>query len=421
MGFRKHQFGHQFARMAASAVCIGITLSGCALLSPSAPSPNVTVLPAPSRTATAPHGTTTHSQPLPSENATHTRGEVIVEPAQRAMVVILPLKSAAFKEVASAVRAGIQAGAERAATPQLRWQVQVMQTDDSTQESADAFATAQTGAAVAVIGPLPRNAVNAALSVSVARPTVLLNLPPPGTTLQGPVLAFSLALDAQARFLADAAWLEAAPRVAAAANGQTRKPRALILQSGATSSSQALSRRTANGFAQQFVLKGGEVEFLEVSSATAARLPERIKPSSIDTLFMAVDAPLARVVRPFLPRELPVWGTSELNTGSVTERTELDGLRFADMPWLLKPDDLAVISYPRPVLAEEAMRWYAFGIDAFRLALELSEGKRNIDIDGVTGRLKVNANNGGVVERIPMLGIIKNGQATTDAALGMVQ
>jgi|GEM_PF-1186255 len=411
MGFRKHGFSHRFAHLLASLVYV-CTLSGCSLLLPSKTSSGLNGLATPDRPIHS-SNVTASSPAVSSTNASSPPASAPIEVTQRNMIAILPLNSSTFKEVANAVRAGIQAGAERASTPELRWQVQFIQTDDNAQESADAFANAQTSRVAAVIGPLTRNSVNAALNVSIARPTILLNLPPPDVIMQGPVLAFSLALEAQARFLADAAWLEAAPRLAAFSQGQLRKPRALILQNR-TSATQTLSRRTANGFAQQFVLKGGEVEFLEVSLTTAARLPEQLKPGSIDTIFMALEAPLARAVRPFLPRDLPVWGTSELNTGRITEMNELEGLHFADMPWLLRPDDLAVMAYPRPELTEENMRWYAFGIDAFRLALELSAGKQNVELDGLTGRLRANATHKGIVERIPILASIKNGKAVAD-------
>ncbi|MBX7229437.1 MAG: penicillin-binding protein activator [Burkholderiaceae bacterium] len=411
MGFGKHRFSHRLAHLLASLVYV-CTLSGCSSLLPSKSSSGINDVAASKRSSDSSNVTASSSAVL-STNASPRPASNPVEVTQRSMIAILPLNSPTFKEVANSVRAGIQAGAERASTPELRWQVQFIQTDDNVQESTDAFANAQISQAVAVLGPLTRNAVNAALNISITKPTVLLNLPPPGVVTQGPVLAFSLSLEAQARFLADAAWSEAAPRVALFSQGQAAKPRALILQNKA-SSAQSLSRRTANGFAQQFVLKGGEVEFLEVSLTTAARLSEQLKPDSIDTVFMALEAPLARAVRPFLPRDLPVWGTSELNTGQITEMNELEGLHFTDMPWLLRLDDLAVMAYPRPDLTAENMRWYAFGIDAFRLALELSTGKQNVELDGVTGRLRANATHRGIVERIPILASIKNGKALAD-------
>jgi uncharacterized protein len=95
---------------------------------------------------------------------------------------------------------------------------------------------------------------------------------------------------------------------------------------------------------------------------------------------------------------------------------ELNDLRFADMPWLLSQDSPAVMSYPRPALTDENMRWYAFGIDAFRLAFELAQGKSAIDLDGVTGRLRAGGGAGAVVERVPMMGTVRNGVPVGEGA-----
>ena len=322
-------------------------------------------------------------------------------PTTRTVAVILPTQSKAFKTAAEAVQAGIYAAIERSAEP---WQVQLLETDDSTQQAADAFARAQTGEASVVIGPLPRNAVNAAVGVAMARPTVLLNLPENLSQLTGPVLAFSMALDAQARHVASASLSELGPRMGG------RKPRALLIQNAAANT-QTLSRRIGTGFAQQFIIQGGSVETLDTTSTTASRLPERIKNLNLDfdLVFLALDAPLARTVKPFLPRELPAWGTAQLVSGAPIEIAQLNELHFADMPWILSPDSPAVMSYSRPNLFDENLRWYAFGIDAFRLAVELAEGNKNIDLDGVTGRLRAGGKAGAIVERIPVIGVIRNG------------
>ncbi len=363
-----------------------------------------TTLPA---VALAPKILAANNPPLPAQAPVRAAGQAA---SQRNVAVILPTQSSAFKVAADAVRAGIAAAIERANTADGTWKLQLLETDDSPKQAADAFANAQTGDATVVIGPLPRNAVTAAMAVAVARPTVLLNLPEANTPLTGPVLAFSMALDAQARHVADAAYAEIAPRLA-------RKPRALVVQNAAANS-QALSRRIGAGFAQQFILQGGEVDSIDTTNAGAARIPERIKtmPAGFDLVFLALDAPQARVVRPFLPRELPVWGTSQLITGSAAELAELNDLRFADMPWLLNQDSPAVMSYPRPALSEENMRWYAFGIDAFRLAFELAQGKSTINLDGVTGRLRAGGSAGAVVERAPTMGTVRNGVPVGEGA-----
>jgi outer membrane PBP1 activator LpoA protein len=72
---------------------------------------------------------------------------------------------------------------------------------------------------------------------------------------------------------------------------------------------------------------------------------------------------------------------------------ELDGLRVVDLPWLIRPDNRAVMMYPRPLDAEQAptmSRLYALGIDAFLVARELAlRPGEPVVIDGVTGHLEV--------------------------------
>ena len=65
------------------------------------------------------------------------------------------------------------------------------------------------------------------------------------------------------------------------------------------------------------------------------------------------------------------------------------GVRFLDMPWLLQPELPVVMAYPRPAYRDgvELDRFYALGIDAFRVAAAMLSGKADGTLDGVTGRL----------------------------------
>jgi outer membrane PBP1 activator LpoA protein len=85
------------------------------------------------------------------------------------------------------------------------------------------------------------------------------------------------------------------------------------------------------------------------------------------------------------------YGTSQLNPGLKTgpNTGDVPDVRFVDMPWMVQPDHPAVMIYGRPGSREsdDLERLYALGIDAFRLAEDLLEGKREIELDGVTGRL----------------------------------
>jgi hypothetical protein len=68
---------------------------------------------------------------------------------------------------------------------------------------------------------------------------------------------------------------------------------------------------------------------------------------------------------------------------------DLADVQFLDMPWLLQPEKPVVMVYPRPQYDEsvELSRFYALGIDAFRIAMVLLGGRPNSAFDGVTGKL----------------------------------
>lgn len=111
---------------------------------------------------------------------------------------------------------------------------------------------------------------------------------------------------------------------------------------------------------------------------------------------------------------LPAYGTSQLNPGSggSSGLIDLADVSFVDMPWMLQPDHPAVMVYERSAVREsdDLERLRALGIDAFRVAQELLAGKREIEIDGVTGRLVLSAD--GQVRRTLPVARIVSGQLT---------
>jgi len=66
-----------------------------------------------------------------------------------------------------------------------------------------------------------------------------------------------------------------------------------------------------------------------------------------------------------------------------------------DMPWLLQPDHPAVMVYARPdtpaPIAGDGERLFAFGIDAYRIAVDLLGESRiaREPLDGVTGQISM--------------------------------
>jgi outer membrane PBP1 activator LpoA protein len=148
-------------------------------------------------------------------------------------------------------------------------------------------------------------------------------------------------------------------------------------------------------FVQAFE-RGGGHHIADYAYASDSAALERMKQAAslgvADMVFYAIDAQRLRAVRSFMPT-ITAYGTSQVNPGlnSGLSGAEVSDVRFVDMPWMVQPDHAAVMVYARSGMrqSDDLERLYALGIDASRIAGELLEGKREIDIDGVTGRLSL--------------------------------
>jgi outer membrane PBP1 activator LpoA protein len=133
-------------------------------------------------------------------------------------------------------------------------------------------------------------------------------------------------------------------------------------------------------------------------------------------ILLALDAGEAAAVRPWLPADVPVVATSRIHLfdqSAIGLAQDLEGIAFVDMPWLLEPDHAAVMTYSRPAVpySAELERLYALGIDAYRIAAERLRGTRRFELDGVTGRLRIDPALAGRVERLPSLAVFVDGKA----------
>ncbi len=95
----------------------------------------------------------------------------------------------------------------------------------------------------------------------------------------------------------------------------------------------------------------------------------------VQFIFLAADADEARLLKPQLrfhhAIDVPVYATSHVYRPGQPDR-DLDGIRFADMPWILAPDAIGQeirdnIANLWPGRFERSGRLYALGFDAFRL------------------------------------------------------
>ncbi|RPH67744.1 MAG: LppC family lipoprotein, partial [Burkholderiales bacterium] len=263
-----------------------------------------------------------------------------------------------------------------------------------------------------VIGPLTRSAVSL-IAQGGAPPvfTLALNQPDEGTVPTN-MVTFALSIETEARQAATIAWEEASMAT------RSRRARAAILQDAS-----ALGRRASSAFAERWRDLGGDVyEPVDVGAPTVGRVRSAVSRLQADVFFVAASPNVARALRVALGGRATIYGTSLLNTGAVQgaepgasaiaiRSHDLDGVRLIDMPWQVQPDSMAVLAYPKPAdMHLELQKLYALGIDAFRLAMQLLDQGTELELDGVTGRLRLSARGGSrAVERSGVLAEYRDG------------
>ncbi|MES2898370.1 MAG: penicillin-binding protein activator [Pseudomonadota bacterium] len=302
------------------------------------------------------------------------------------IALLLPLRSDTLGPPSEALRAGFMAAFER---DRDGFAVNLVENGDSAEDTLDAYKKALAENDI-VVGPLARSAVGAiAASGAVAKTTIALNYPDSrgGFELNIPakMLVMGLSIEDEARQVAQ--W------------AGTSHPGAVALIVSGTNSWQ---RRIASAFAAHWKQMGFSSQTVEVgasngylSEAALNQLKLKVDAEPYGLLFAALDVDQLRQVRSSLGNSLPAYGTSSINPGSDPglAQAELDGMNLLDIPWQVTPDHPAVMIYPRWTgtrRSPDLDRLYALGIDAFRIARELSlKAGAPFMLDGVTGKLNV--------------------------------
>jgi outer membrane PBP1 activator LpoA protein len=298
------------------------------------------------------------------------------------IALLLPLRSSSLGAAAESVRAGFMAAVARDGAG---FETDVVPTGDDPAGTLDAYARAAATHDL-IVGPLARPAVDALVaSGKVTRPTILLNHPEQATQLPTLMLEAGLSLEDEARQVAD--W----------AAREHPQGRALILTGNA-----AWAPRVAAAFEARWSELGHTSQRASLPSSegrvepsAVAMLKSRLEVDPPDLLFSTLDLPELRQVRAQTGNAIALYGGGPSNPGrgAGMGRAVLDGLRLVDVPWLIQPDNPAVMVYPRPDDAEQPLymsRLYATGVDAFLVAHELAlHPGAAFAIDGVTGRLSV--------------------------------
>jgi outer membrane PBP1 activator LpoA protein len=345
--------------------------------------------------ASAPAGNTIE-QPAPADAP---RAENLIQPV---IALLLPVASPDFARPAEAVRQGFMA-ALKASGDKLP--VGVFPTDASNQNILSQYEKALKAGVRVVVGPMTRSGVSAlAASQLVSVPTLGLNLAEGTVALPAQFYTFGLAVEAEAQLVARSAF------------ASNYKSAVLV------SAKSPLAQRGRDAFAATWLQLGGTIksryDFTPQTDMLA--LKETLSTAVADMIFLAADFEQARTVRPFLNNGIDVFATSQVYSGrpDPLANVDLNGIRFVEMPWLVQPDHAAVMIYPRPEgISPDLERFYALGIDAYRIAAELLNSPRTFNLDGVTGRLTLSGNQ---VALEPVQAVFRNGAGTLldDAAAG---
>ena len=303
------------------------------------------------------------------------------QPVRPHIALILPINSPALGRLAETVRQGFAAAAEAAGAQSPP--IAVTAIDNEAAPLIESCRNAQAAGAILVVGGITRDGAAALANSNCARaPILALNEPPPATPLPPNVFSVSLSLENEARQAA----------LLAVAEGRHT---AVVIHSPS-----ALGKRVQEAFEREWTRAAGEVRGRlqfggPIEDAPVVR--ERLAGVNADMVFLALDAPEARAVRPYVSGMLPVYATSlSINPrAEAIVNVDLQGVRYVEMPWFVQPDHPAVMIYPQPKagLSVESERLYAFGIDVFRIGMQLVKGDRKAPLDGVTGRITLEETN----------------------------
>jgi outer membrane PBP1 activator LpoA protein len=315
------------------------------------------------------------------------------------VALLLPLSGRA-ESVGVAVRDGFIAAyleQDPATRPRLRIY------DVAAESVASAYARALEEGAGFIVGPLTKEDVAALLPVSGGRiPVLALNFLGESTSAPHNFYQFALSPEDEARGVAR--------RVVA--DGRTNGV--------AIVAATEWGKRVAAAFTEELGHLGGsvldvarfETSQVDFSDAIKQVLQVRVvkgEPPThrTDAAFVFVAAGSAGVARQILPQlkfhyagDVPVYSTSDSFEPDPVANSDLDGMLFPDMPWMIANDPVTVqirdaVRAAWPVRTARRDRLYAFGFDAYRLmpALGAKAPAATGEISGVTGKLHIDAEN----------------------------
>ena len=315
------------------------------------------------------------------------------------IALLLPLSGRA-EAVGVAVRDGFLA-AYLEQDPATRPRLKIY--DVAAESLSSAYPRAIAEGAGFVVGPLTKEDVAALLPLSVGgTPVLALNFLGDSTSTPRNFYQFALSPEDEARAVARRVVADGRPNGVAIVPGTE------------------WGKRVGAAFADELSHLGGSVldsQHFETSQVDFSDIIKQIlqvhvvkgEPSThrTDAAFVFVAAGSAGVARQILPQlkfhyagDVPVYSTSDSFEPDPTANSDLDGMLFPDMPWMVANDPVTMqirdgVRAAWPARTARRDRLYAFGFDAYRLmpALRAKATAEAGEISGVTGKLHLDDTN----------------------------
>jgi outer membrane PBP1 activator LpoA protein len=273
--------------------------------------------------------------------------------------------------------------------------------DVAAESVGTAYTQAMSDGAGFVVGPLTKEDVAAMVPLSGARtPVLALNFLGDSTAAPQNFYQFALSPEDEARLVAR--------RVVA--DGR--------LNGVAIVAGTEWGKRVATAFADELSHLGGtlldsqrfdasQVDFSDIIKQVLQVHGVKGEPAThrTDAAFVFVAAGSAGVARQILPQlkfhyagDVPVYSTSDSFEPDPTANSDLEGMSFPDMPWMVATDPVTAqirdaVRAAWPARTARRDRLYAFGFDAYRLMPALRAKSGAGDIPGVTGKLHLDDHN----------------------------
>ena len=166
--------------------------------------------------------------------------------------------------------------------------------------------------------------------------------------------------------------------------------------------------RLARAMEAALIKAGAGAERRHISSDQIAYLRQEMRGKAFRGVFFAMNAQNASLLRPYLPPELPVFGTSYTNPMhqkdsmlAKTQANDLNGMITLEIPAEENASTLvAQYKGDRENLSPEDLQMFSVGVDAWQLGTKWIDWARRIEVpNGLTGRLSFDKDNGSKVKR----------------------